>query len=378
VTTVKFSYEGGVNGNNVAAGAGASTGDTNFDVVNIGSGATNQYSNTHPGRGLLGVKFATGATSTTTYDSWTTAIGTQTTTFVRALCFFTQAPAANHRVVNWVGSATSRGNILLNTAGKFIFTNAAGGTVLTSAAVPLNSQFRLEAKFVASATVGFWEYKIWYDPRSVGTPDDTNSSAATQNMGGTSDTYRFGIGAAAANVVAFYLDDVAVSTDDYIGPENPLVTGTAAITAKKCSVAVLGFTGAVTITAKKPSLDVIDRSTVTGAVRLKKMIVAGSVTETTTISGGPRLKKMIVAGSVTVTQNASDVTGDIHLKKMAVAGLVTETTEISGDLRLKKMTIAGSSTEMTVVSGGPAMKKMRVHVNAVRPVASPLMVFTAV
>ena len=251
MVTAKFSFEGGTNGANVAAGAGASTGDTNFDVVNRGTSATNAYDNTHPGRGSLGLKIATGATSTTSYVSWTTTIGTQTTTYYRALVFITGAPAANTRMFNWVGSASSRGNILLNAAGKFIFTNAAGTTILTSAVLPTNSQFRLEAKFVASATVGQWEYKIWNDPRDVGTPNDTNISAATQNMGGTSDTYRFGIGAALANGGPYWLDDVAVSTDGYIGPEDPRVTGTATVNTKKCSIVAqgLGFQASIRATS---------------------------------------------------------------------------------------------------------------------------------
>lgn len=240
MVTAKFSFEGGTNGANVAAGAGASTGDTNFDVVTRGSGATVAYDNTHPGRGSLGVKIATGATSVTAHVAWTTTIGTQTTVFIRALVYITGAPSANTRVINMVGSAASRGNILLNASGKFIFTNTAGTTLLTSATLPVNSQFRLEAKWVGDASVGGWEYKIWNDPRDVGTPNDTNSSF-TANTTGSADTYRFGVGTNLANAGPYWLDDVGVSTTGYIGPEDPRVTGTAAVNTKKCSIAAQGL-----------------------------------------------------------------------------------------------------------------------------------------
>lgn len=396
--TAKFSFEGGSNGANVAAGAGAGTGDTNFDVITRGTSATLAYDNTHPGRGSLGLKIATGATSTTSNVSWTTTIGTQTTFFIRFLCYITGAPAANIRVYNNVGAASSRGNILLNTNGKFIFTNAAGSTVLTSATLPTNSTFRVEAKFVSDNAVGQWEYKIWYDPRDVGTPNDTQTSAATQVNGGTTDTYRFGIGTNIASGGPYWMDDVAVSTVGYIGPEDPRVTGTATVNAKKCSIAVQGFTGTVTISAKKSSLDVVDRSTVSGGPKLKKMRVSASLTETTTItaaprtkkmqisgslagvtviSGGPRTKKMRVAASIVILDQ-SILTGHLSLKKMRVSASLTGVAVISGGVRLHKMRIQVFSAETAVISGGPRTKKMHVHVNAVRPVASEILVFTPV
>lgn len=217
MTTVTYSFEGGSNGANVAAGSGAGTGDTNFDAI-FNTSATNIYDNAHAAHGTLANKIATAATSTSSYVSWTTSIGTQTTVWIRTYLFFTAAPAVQHRVVNFVGAAASRGNVLATTAGKLIFTNSGGGTVLTSLAFPTNAWFRLEAMFTGSATVGQWEYKIWYTPDSAGTPDDTQTSAANLNTGGTVDTYRFGFGSAVANAGPYWQDDVGVSTAAYIGP----------------------------------------------------------------------------------------------------------------------------------------------------------------
>jgi hypothetical protein len=420
MVTAKFSFEGGTNGANVAAGAGASTGDTNFDAITRGTNATLAYDNTHPGRGSLGVKIATGASSVTSFVSWTTTIGTQTTTYIRALCYFTANPAANHRVYLAQGATVARAAINLNTNGKFLFQNAAFGTVLTSNTIPLNSQFRLEAKLVADASVGQWEYKIWYDPRSVGVPDDTQTSAATQALGGTSDTYRYGISAAAVSAGPYWLDDVAISTDGYIGPENPRVTGTSTVSAKKASINAvykLQFSGGPTLkkikvagsvtettsisggpTLKKIKVagSVTEKTSISGNVRLRKIRVAGSLNQTSTISGGPHLKKVHVSGTVekiadfsggprlkkirvagSLTETTS-ISGSIHLRKVRVSGSVTETTSISGNVHLRKIRVTGVVSETSVLLGDIHLKKIHIHVDAVRPVAAPLMVFAPV
>lgn len=205
-------------GTTVTSGNSGGASGSAFDVVQVGSGTTVASDSAHPAHGILGLKIATGATSTTAYVAWTTSMGTKTTTFKRAYLYFTAAPAANVRVLNFVGAATSRGNVLATTAGKMIFTNAAGGTVLTSAAFPLNAVFRLEVKFTGDASAGQWEYKIWNSPDSNGTPDDTQTSAANLNTGGTTDTYRFGVGTALANAGPYWMDDVGLSDTAYLGP----------------------------------------------------------------------------------------------------------------------------------------------------------------
>jgi hypothetical protein len=225
VAQVTYSFEGGTSGNTVAAGAGAGPGDTSFDAV-TSAGATDTYDNARAAHGGLSNQIAT-TTSASSFNAWTTSIGTQATVWVRAYLYFTAAPAVQHRVINFVGSAASRGNVLATTGGTLIFTNAAGGTVLTSAAFPTGAWFRVEAMFTGSATVGQWEYKVWNTPDSAGTPDDTQTSAANLNTGGTCDAYRFGIGTAVASAGPFWLDDVGVSTTAYIGPV--VTAGTAAV-----------------------------------------------------------------------------------------------------------------------------------------------------
>lgn len=220
MTTVTYSFEGGTNGSNVAQGTGAGPGDTSFDNVFIGSGATDIYDSTRAAHGTQSDKIAAPST-TSTYNAWTTSVGTQTTVWVRAYLFFTAAPSVQHRVINMVGSAASRGNILATTSGTLIFTNSGGGTVLTSAAFPAGNWFRLEAMFTGSATAGQWQYKIWYQPDAPAgsTPSDTQTSAANLNTGGTTDTYRFGIGSNPASTAGpFWIDDVGVSTTGFIGP----------------------------------------------------------------------------------------------------------------------------------------------------------------
>lgn len=215
--TVTYSFEGGSNGSSVAQGAGAGPGDTPFDTVSIGTSCTDAYDSTRAAHGTLSCKIATSTTSASSYNGWTTSVGTQATVWLRAYLYFTAAPSVQHRVINLVGSGSSRGTILATTSGTLIFTDASGTTRLTSAAFPTGAWFRLEAKFTGDPAAGLWSYQIWHAPDSVATPDDTQATYPTLNTGGPCDTYRFGISANVASAGPFWMDDLGVSAAGFTG-----------------------------------------------------------------------------------------------------------------------------------------------------------------
>jgi len=78
MTTLVNSFEGGTNGVTVsAANSGGGSGNA-FDSVTIGTGASIIYDTTQT-QGALAAKVATGASVSTVFATWSTAMGTQTT-----------------------------------------------------------------------------------------------------------------------------------------------------------------------------------------------------------------------------------------------------------------------------------------------------------
>jgi hypothetical protein len=88
--------------------------------------------------------------------------------------------------------------------------------------VPLNAWFRVEIAVTGSATAGQVEVKRFDSADSV-TPDETITSAATQNTRGTMNHYRFGsAGDPLPASRTMWLDNLAVTTTGgYLGPACP-------------------------------------------------------------------------------------------------------------------------------------------------------------
>jgi hypothetical protein len=219
VTQVISSFEGGTPGVSVTTGNSGGASGSAFDVVQAGAGAVNAYDAAQAAHGSVSCKISTGGTAASAYNSWTTSAGSLAQAWFRAYFFMTANPAVQHRLVNFLAGASQVGNVLLKANGALIFTNSAGGTVLTSAAViPLNAWWRLEGFVTGSAAAGQWEFRLFTSAPDGVTPDETQTSAASQPMTGPPDTYRFGVGANIANAGPFWMDDIGVSPAGYLGP----------------------------------------------------------------------------------------------------------------------------------------------------------------
>ncbi len=212
-TTVSVANSGGASGNA-------------FDAVTVTSaGQTCASDNAHVSHGALSIKFATGATAAGTFVRWNTSMGTQTTIWFRLSAYYTANPASSVRLWNATASGVSCGSILVTSTGKLLFANSAGTTILTSTnSIPLNAWFRLEGFLTGNASTGQLEFKLFLS-RDAATPDETQTSAATQATTGppTDYTYVNG-GTSVANFGPIWVDDFGLSSTGYLGPvlESPL------------------------------------------------------------------------------------------------------------------------------------------------------------
>jgi len=212
--------EGGTSGTTVTtANSGAPSGNA-WDTVTIGTTGTLAYDSTHTAHGGLSYKFQFGGTAADVLAQWDTTLGSGIAQlWFRVYAYFTANPGVATPLWSCSPASGLSARLFVNTAGKLIFNNSAGSTILTSTAtVPLNAFFRVEGFCVGSATVGQLEFKLFTAMDSLA-PAETQTSSAAQNTSGTMAKASFGnSGTTIANVGPFWLDDVGVSTTGYLGP----------------------------------------------------------------------------------------------------------------------------------------------------------------
>jgi hypothetical protein len=204
------SFEGGSSGTTITAGNSGGASGTAFTSVT----GTCTFDNAQVMHGGLAAKFVTSAS--TAFVQWN-SIGNVTTLWFRLYCYLTANPAASVRVCSFQTSAATRcGTLSISTAGKLLFVDSAGTTQLTSTnSVNLNGWTRVEGFITGSATVGQEEFRLFLTPDS-GIATETLTSAASLNTSGTLDQAVFGQNASAS--VTYWLDDIGVTDQGYLGP----------------------------------------------------------------------------------------------------------------------------------------------------------------
>lgn len=193
-----------------------------FNVTSSGSGSTLIADSTHAAHGSRGLKVATSATPYSPFVAWTeTRLGKLKTSWVRFYLFITANPAANHRVMTFIGGGTARGGVLVTTTGKLRSVDAAGATIQnTATSIALNQWIRVEVMLTGDASTGQVIVQLYNSPEAT-TPTETITSAASFNTGGDVDAWRFGLSASQASVGPYWIDDPNVSADGWIGPFDP-------------------------------------------------------------------------------------------------------------------------------------------------------------
>jgi hypothetical protein len=212
--------EGGTSGTGVTTGNSGSTSGNAWDQVTAAGGTAGllTFDNAHASGGSLAYKHAIGVTTDECYFMWSTATGgTFGTLYARVYFYVTANPTTTHKLVSILGGSTVGGRISLNTAGKLIYTDTSGTTIVTfTNAVALNAWNRVEFKVVGHTTAGVLEAKL-YSADSV-TAIETNTSTS-QNTGTTAlDRIRVGPTGTPVSSVTIWTDDIGLSEAGYLGP----------------------------------------------------------------------------------------------------------------------------------------------------------------
>ena len=214
-------FDGGTNTTTVTTGNSGGASGTAFDVVNIPASGTTIFDNTEYAHGSLSGKLAT-TTAGLVYTAWgEQTVGLQPKLWFREYLYFTAFPGSSQRVLEFLtGSAAAAAGVIVNTAGKVLAVDSAGTTITTSStSIPLNKWFRIEGFFTGSSNAGQSEVKIFI-PLDAQIPVETNTSAATRSTLAAFGSVRWGHGSGSgiANLGPFWVDDVGVSNQGYIGP----------------------------------------------------------------------------------------------------------------------------------------------------------------
>lgn len=217
MTVFTYDFENGTDGVKVDPTDTPSAGDTAFSSVteNTGSGGVCKYSTTQAAHGTKSLKIQTVASSVSTYVQWDTT-SFATTQYYRAYVYLAANPAANLDFIQIRDSAT-RARLRITTAGKVAVVNGSTAVGTSTASIGLNQWVRIEMKWVADASAGILEAKLFNTPDST-TADETVTVTALNTGAAGSTNLRIGLPIAAANFGPMYLDDLGVSDVAYMGP----------------------------------------------------------------------------------------------------------------------------------------------------------------
>lgn len=213
------SFEGGVNVTAItAANSGGASGDA-FSSVTVGGGTSLTYDNTYTSYDLLAAKLSIGAIGSSVYVTYIYNAVTNVVA-VRAFIYLENNMPGFIRLIKILNGSTSCANIRISGTGKLDISDATDTRVDAyqfATFINLNKWFRIEGQFNLSPTAGQATVSL-YDGNSS-TPLETYVTNPTQNFGSNADRVRFGVTIAAANVLPFWLDSIAINnTGVPIGP----------------------------------------------------------------------------------------------------------------------------------------------------------------
>jgi hypothetical protein len=201
-------FELGVNGATIAT---SDPGDATAWTRIFG---THIYDNTHVAHGALAAKMDSTANFGLIWDQ------TYLTDFYgRFYLYATSNPSANTNVCSITGGGvTSR--IFVQTDGTIVST--ATGNVAGSVPIALNQWIRIEYHFIASATVGLLEIKL-FNTKESSAPSETIAPTANRNTGASAPTE---LDHANGNAAAgwggnIWFDTIVTNATSYPGPAVP-------------------------------------------------------------------------------------------------------------------------------------------------------------
>ena len=313
--------EGGTDTATVTTGnSGGASGDS-WDVVQIaGTGGSLTYDSTHTAHGALAYKLVTGSPVGNSILEWTTKLGTVTTVPFRFSAYLSSLPGSTLRITQARSGSTVRGSIGINPAGLVVVLDASGSIILTSTtAITAGQWFRLEGFITGNASTGQIQVKIFTNPDGV-IPDETLTTAATINTGGTIDRWEAGNPSSVASYT-MWLDDLSLSPPNGTAQEvisagagttSVRVIGTTAQetiagVAGTASVTVIGTTAQVTVNAPAGTVSTAGSATVAGVTAQENVAAPNGITSVIVIGVTAQVAVAAPAGTVSTISTATVV-----------------------------------------------------------------------
>lgn len=217
--TLRNNANGGTNGTTVSLyNCGDASGDA-WNYLSYGAGMTISYANA-PARGGMAYKCSTGATASNGFIIWNT-LPDQSIYYIRFSVYLPAYPSSSFRFCE-VGDDTSIGmSVGCSTAGKVVIRDYNSTQMVASTiSLPVGRWVRVELRYVSSASAGQVALRIYTEIDSP-YPAESVTSAASFNTKPNA-TYitqpRFGISTFSIANWTYYLDDLAISDQGWIGP----------------------------------------------------------------------------------------------------------------------------------------------------------------
>lgn len=276
------SFEGSSDETTVTTGNSGGASGNAFDSVSVGTGATVVYDNAQSALGSFSCRTGTTGTSSLAYVAWTLA--SVTTDYSRGLLRLTSLPsAAAQPVLRYLSGGSQSLRVNVKSAGTIEVRDAGNSVVgTTTAAITAGQFWRMEVRTVLSATVGQVELRYFANPNSATPTETLNLSGLALTANATE--IRWGVGAALANAVSTWFDNVAAEGTGFFGPST--VTGTA----------TRATTFGTTVVGTRTVLGTADRATTFGGAAAGTRTVLGTATHATTF-GATALGTRTVLGT---------------------------------------------------------------------------------
>jgi Putative Ig domain len=262
-------FEGGTNGTTITTGnSGGSSGHA-WDVATVTNGSL-VYSNTQAAHGGLSGAMSTNNTGGVAYIGWTTSLGTVTSLYGRFNIYLTAYPTTVDANVQMKGTgSSSAGNVQIDTTGHIIAqTNTFTNAFAFVNAIPLNQWVRVEW-YLLGGSAGNAQFTINYyaslDSTQI-TETHTDTTFAWGGTGGTIDEMDFGWTNTHANQPTIYMDDLAMSPVQFLGPAG--INGSSVL-----SLQPFQFSGTAVDTAA------VKTETATGSLALQPFQFSGNAAD---------------------------------------------------------------------------------------------------
>ena len=227
MTTFRNNANGGTNGAAVSyTASGDAVSGVDWDFIAIGTNGSITYAN-NPARSALSYTMTLGATVTDVKVEWQN-LQPSTTTYARFYVYLPALPSASFRFLELSDGTQAVWSFGLRNDGRLSIRDSVSASMgVSTISLPVGRWLRLEAMLVSHATTGSSVVKIFTEadsPYPAEIMTSTSSFNTAPNGTGIS-LARYGIVGSATSNYTYYLDDIAISNEGYLGPADPALVG---------------------------------------------------------------------------------------------------------------------------------------------------------